>query len=120
GSRPARGIERAAALLEQSGFASGAILVIGSHGGGDAVAAATAARRVGYRVSALGLGTSKGAAYRTAQGAISHARLDATTLRAMAAAGGGRYATLAAGTDDLAALDVLDAAAAARAGASGD
>ena len=120
GSRPARGIERAAALLEQSGFASGDILVIGSHGGGDAVAAATAARRAGYRVSALGLGTSEGAAYRTAQGAISHARLDATTLRAMAAAGGGRYATLAAGTDDLAALDVLDAAAAARAGASGD
>src|SRR5690606_9692976 len=78
------------------------------------------ARRAGYRVSALGLGTSEGAAYRTAQGAISHARLDATTLRAMAAAGGGRYATLAAGTDDLAALDVLDAAAAARAGASGD
>src|SRR5690606_6637572 len=68
----------------------------------------------------LGLGTAKGAAYRTAQGEIRHARLDAASLRAMAAAGGGRYATLTAGTDDLAGLDVLDATAAARAGASDD
>ncbi|HZW18507.1 MAG TPA: VWA domain-containing protein [Luteimonas sp.] len=119
GSRPARGIERATTLLQQSGFASGDILVIGSHGGSDADAAATAARRAGYRVSALGLGTSKGAAYRTAQGAIKHTGLNAATLRAMASAGGGRYAVLSAGTDDLAALDVLDAAAAAHAAAAG-
>ena len=120
GNRPSTGIERAVKLLEQSGFKGGDILVIGSSADDDANAAAAAAHRDGYRVSALGLGTRKGAAYRTAQGEIRRARLDAAALRAMAAAGGGRYATLTSGSGDLAALDVLDATAAARADESGN
>lgn len=119
GSHPARGIERAVRLLDQAGFEGGDILVVGSHGGDDARAAAAVARNAGYRVSALGLGTPAGTAYRTAQGAIAHARLDAASLRAMASAGGGDYETLSAGTADLAALGVLDASAAGRVDAGG-
>jgi Ca-activated chloride channel family protein len=114
GSHPARGIEQSMRLLRQAGFTRGDILVIGSQGDADARGAASDAKRAGYRVSVLGLGTPAGAAYRTAQGAIAHARLDAASLRALASAGGGRYETLSADTGDLAALGVLDAAAAER------
>ena len=114
GSRPARSIEQSVRLLRQAGFTGGDILVIGNQGDAAARSAAADAKRAGYRVSALGLGTPAGAAYRTAQGAIAHTRLDAASLRALAAAGGGHYETLAAGTGDLAALGVLDVRAAGR------
>jgi Ca-activated chloride channel family protein len=114
GSHPARGIEQSVRLLRQAGFNSGDILLIGHQGDAAARDAAADAKRAGYRVSALGLGTPAGAAYRTMGGAIAHTRLDAPSLRALAAAGAGRYETLSAGSGDLAALGVLDVRAAGR------
>src|SRR5690606_15571528 len=58
GSRPASGIEQSVRLLRQAGFTSGDILVIGNQGDAAARSAAADAKRAGYRVSALGLGTS--------------------------------------------------------------
>src|SRR3546814_7062777 len=109
GSNPASGIEQAMRLLRQAGFTQGEVLLIGNQADTRARAAAADAKRAGYRVSVLGLGTPAGAAYRTGQGAITHTRLEAASLRALAGAGGGRYETLSTGTGDLAALGVLDA-----------
>ena len=108
GSRADRAIERSARLLRQAGFDRGDILLLGDHADAGARDAAVAAARAGYRVSVLGLGTSAGAAYRDGAGGIAQARLDAVSLRALAQAGGGEYATLTAGDGDLAALGVLD------------
>jgi Ca-activated chloride channel family protein len=108
GSRADRAIERSARLLRQAGFDRGDILLLTDHAGAAARNAAASAARDGYRVSALGLGTDGGAASRDADGRLARARLDAGSLRAVANAGGGAYAALAAGTGDLATLGVLD------------
>ena len=106
GSRVDRAIEWSATLLHQAGFEQGDILVLTDHADAAARAAASAAHREGYRVSVLGLGTAAGAAYRDGDGRIAEARLDADSLRALAAAGSGAYAPLQDG--GLATLDVLD------------
>jgi Ca-activated chloride channel family protein len=108
GSRADRAIERSAQLLRQAGFDRGDILLFTDHADAATRNAAAAAARTGYRVSALGLGTATGAAYRDADGRIAHARLDAGSLGALARAGGGAYAALAADDSDLAGLGVLD------------
>jgi Ca-activated chloride channel family protein len=108
GSRSDRAIDASARLLEQAGFERGDILLLTDHADGDALAAARRAARAGYRVSALGLGSAAGAAYRTAGGAIAMARLDASSLRAMTRAGGGAYAAATADDSDLRGLGVLD------------
>jgi Ca-activated chloride channel family protein len=108
GSRAGRAIERSAQLLRQAGFNRGDILLLTDHADAAARNAAASAARDGYRVSALGLGTAGGAAYRDVDGRIAQARLDAGSLRTLAKAGGGAYAALAAGDGDLAALGVLD------------
>ena len=108
GSRADRAIERSARLLHQAGFDHGDILLLTDHADAAARGAAASAARDGYRVSVLGLGTAGGAAYRDGDGRIAQARLDAGSLRALASAGGGAYAALAAGDGDLAALGVLD------------
>lgn len=105
GNRADRAIAASAKLLKQAGFDQGDILLITDHADADAIAAA---RRSGYRVSALGLGSAAGAAYRDAGGTIAHARLDAASLRALANATGGRYAAATADDGDLRALGVLD------------
>lgn len=109
GSNAARAIAWSAQLLKQAGFARGDVLVLTDHADAAAEAAAAEARRAGYRVSALGLGSVSGSAYRTGQGAIANTRLDAASLQALAAAGGGRYESLVVGNRDLAGLGVLDA-----------
>ena len=119
GSNAARAIAWSAQLLKQAGFARGDILVLTDHADNAAEGAAAEARRAGYRVSALGLGSASGSAYRTGQGAIANTRLDADSLRALASAGSGRYAPLSAGTTDLAALGVLDASASHEVAAKG-
>lgn len=108
GSRADRGIDIAAMLLRQGGFDRGDIVLLSDHADGDARAAAAKASAAGYRVSALGLGTAAGAAYRKPDGSIAQARLDASSLRAMSQAGGGDYSTLTANGSDLAALGILD------------
>lgn len=107
GQRPARAIAQAGALLRQAGFSGGDILLFA--GGSDAAAreAAAQAAAQGYRVSVLGLGTAEGAFHRDRAGRPQRAALDAGALRALAAAGGGRYAPLTPDDADLQALGVL-------------
>src|SRR5207342_2659472 len=54
------------------------------------------------------LGSPTGAAYRDGEGRIAETHLDVPSLRTLAIAGGGAYATLAPGDGDLASLGVLD------------
>lgn len=104
GQRTDRGIAWAARLLTQAEAHRGDILVLTDRADAAATTAAASARTQGYLVSALGLGTASGAAYRGGDGVIGHAALDAPSLQGLASAGGGRYHALTAGGDDLAAL----------------
>ncbi|UOV04454.1 VWA domain-containing protein [Pseudoxanthomonas sp. F37] len=106
GQRAGRGIAWAARLLSQADFRNGDILVFTDRADSDASRAASGARAKGYAVSVLGLGTSTGAAYRGSDGTIGHAALDASSLRALATAGGGRYQPAKTDHGDLAALGV--------------
>jgi Ca-activated chloride channel family protein len=116
GQRADRAIHRAVDLLAQAGFAHGQILLLSDGADAAAQAAAHAAATKGYTVDALGIGTAAGTPLpstdgtfaQDAGGAMQVARLDADALRALARAGGGRYAALDANVDDLAALGVLD------------
>ena len=107
GSEPARAIELSAQLLKQASFERGDILLLTDHADATARSAAARAAGSGYRVSVLGLGDAGGAAYRKSDGSIARARLDAGSLRALAAAGRGQYRAI--GVGDLEALGVLAA-----------
>lgn len=109
GSRADRAIEESMRLLTRTGFKRGDILLITDHAGGAAGSAAIDARKAGYRVLVLGLGTPAGGAYRQPKGGVGSARLEEDALRRIASAGGGSYATVAPGDDDLRALGVLQA-----------
>ena len=106
GSNIAAAIDVALGLLQREGAMEGAIVVVsdGETHEGDAVAAARAAAGAGVRVFAAGVGTKLGANVpapgtgnvgasridaRTGQPVLS--RLDEASLRAIAAAGDGRY-----------------------------
>ena len=108
GDRADRALAWSMKLLRQAGFARGDILLLSDHADASARSQAASAAAAGYRVSALGLGSAGGAAYRDSEGRIARTRLDAASLRTLAAAGGGAYATAGAGDGDLAALGVLD------------
>jgi len=108
GQDAARAIEWSARLMRRAGFPRGEILLLTDQADAAARAAAAKAAGAGFHVSALGLGTADGAVYRTADGRIGRARLDAASLRALALAGHGRYAPLTADDGDLRALGVLD------------
>jgi Ca-activated chloride channel family protein len=107
GQRADRAIEAAVLLLQQSGAKAGDILLITDQADDAARAAAAAAAAQNMRVSVLGLGSPLGAAYRTSDGQIARAQLDPGSLRALADAGGGRYARIADDDADLQALGVL-------------
>lgn len=107
GQQPGKAIAWSVRLLQQAGFERGDIVLISDHADAAANSAAADALRQGYRVSALGLGTAAGAPYRTAEGRIAQARLQAGTLRAFSAAGGGRYQAIATDDSDLRALELL-------------
>jgi Ca-activated chloride channel family protein len=108
GQRVDAAIAWSAQLLQRAGATRGDILVLTDHADGNARNAATEAVANGYRVSALGLGTEAGAAYRNGTGAITRASLDTSSLRRLAASGRGRYAALTGDDADLRALGVLD------------
>ncbi|HZX78622.1 VWA domain-containing protein [Lysobacter sp.] len=108
GQRADRAIEWSAGLLRQAGFTQGTILLIADHADDDAREAAAKVRAQGFQVDVLGMGTSAGATYKRGDGAFVQARLDAGSLRAVASAGGGRYADIATDDADLRALGVLD------------
>ena len=100
----------AADLLARAGHAGGRVLVVSDGADADAIAQAATLRARGVRVDVLGVGSAQGAALRT-PGGLRTVRLDGASLQALAVAGGGRYATVAAGDGDLRSLGVADAAA---------
>lgn len=125
GQRADRAIERALTMLQSAGFVVGDILLLSDHADAAARTAAAAARAAGFRVSALGLGTAGGAPVAGKQGFVTGpdgqvqlARLDASSLSALATDGGGAYSDLTQDDADLAALDLLDPQARAQDAAS--
>ncbi|AWB79721.1 VWA domain-containing protein [Stenotrophomonas maltophilia] len=109
GQRADRGVDWATRLMRQIGALQGQILLVSDQADSEAALAAAQARSLGLQVSVLGLGTPAGAAYRDGNGQIRQAALDEGSLRAVATAGGGRYARISADDGDLRALGVLDA-----------
>ena len=107
GHRADRAIAWSQRLLRNAGFDHGDILLLTDRADALSTAEAARARAAGYRVSALGLGTARGGVFETPAG-LGTARLDAGSLQALVASGGGRYRTLSAGAADLRALGVLD------------
>lgn len=107
GRRADRAIAQATQLLRQGQAQRGDILLLTGDADAAAIAEAAVAARMGFRVSVLGLGSAAGAAYHDGDGGLAHARLDATVLQALAAAGGGRYEALSIDDGDLQALGVL-------------
>ena len=109
GNATGRAIEEARRLITQAGLSRGEVIVLADAVSSDAVAAARAARAQGISVSVLGVGNSAGAPVPLPQGGflqdsagnIVLPKLDVSALRALAEAGGGRYATLSADRGDL-------------------
>ncbi|MGN6520532.1 MAG: VWA domain-containing protein [Dokdonella sp.] len=109
GNATGRAIDAAAGLIEQAGLHRGEIVLLADSVSHDATAAARRAHTHGFDVSVIGVGTGAGAPVALAQGDflkdddgnVVISRLDEAGLRAVAAAGGGRYATLAADAGDL-------------------
>ena len=113
GSYPEIAIAKGQQLLDQADVGYGEVLLITD--GGSSPAATEMAKKLrdaGYSLSVLGVGTSDGAPIPRRSGGfvtdnrgrIAVPRLEASGLEALAAAGGGRYRTLAADNGDLDAL----------------
>ena len=110
GSYPEVAVDKGQQLLEQAGAAFGEILLITDGGSSpSANERAAALRATGYALSVLGVGTTDGAPIPRRSGGfvtdnrgrIAVPRLEVSGLKALAAAGGGRYATLTAGDNDI-------------------
>lgn len=110
GSYPLAAINKGRALLEQAGMGYGEVLLITDGGSTPATErAARDLRDAGYSLSVLGVGTTDGAPIPRATGGfvtdqmgqIAVVRLEETSLRALATAGGGRYVTLTSDNRDL-------------------
>lgn len=99
-----RAIRWSSELMRRAGFARGHIVLLTDHASPAAQRAAAEARAAGYTVSVVGLGSASGSEVRLASGASARVALDAASLRALAQAGGGRYAPLAADGADAAAF----------------
>lgn len=112
GHRSERALRMARRLLADAGATQGDVLLLTDHASTAALEAAAEAFAAGLRVSVLGLGTPEGAPVavggggfmRDSAGNIRLPRLDEPSLQALASAGGGRYARIAADSSDLAAL----------------
>ncbi len=121
GNRAASAIEQAEKLIQQAGLHAGDIILLADSADGAAVAAARKAHAQGLTVSVLGIGSPAGAPVALAQGDflkddsgnVIVSRRDDASLRAVADAGGGRYATLTADARDIGSLLVDRTAAAA-------
>ncbi len=112
GNATARAIDKAMDLVHQAGLGQGQLVILADGIGEDAIAAARKAHANGLQISVLGIGSDHGAPVplagggflKDASGNIIVPHLDETRLRALAAAGGGRYARLTADGSDLDAL----------------
>lgn len=109
GHRVERAIAWSARLLQQAGFQRGSILVMTDRADAAADVEAARVRADGYRVSVLGIGSTRGGVFDTSAG-LADARLNEGALKRLASAGGGRYAALVPGDADLRSLGVLDPA----------
>ena len=113
GSRADLGLLKAGELMQQAGIPRGEILLIADgFDGARTLESAADLRDQGYSVSVLAVGTKAGAPLPNGQGGYLHdaagnivvPMLDTDALRALAAAGGGRYASISGNDTD---LDVL-------------
>jgi Ca-activated chloride channel family protein len=112
GNRAALAIEEAHELIKQAGLHNGYIIILAYGVYDRAIAAARKAQAEGLVVSVLGVGTTAGAPVPLTQGdflkdddgRVVVSKLDDASLRELAEAGGGRYATLSADSHDLDAL----------------
>jgi len=101
GSRADRALRLAAELLERSGLSRGEILLVTDSATSRDAARARELRDAGILTSVLAVGTPDGAPIPSGGGFVSDrsgnvviARMDRSALRAVADAGGGRYAEL--------------------------
>ena len=110
GSYPLAAIEKGKQLLQQAGVALGEVLLITDGGSSPAAERAAAdLKSSGYSLSVLAVGTTDGAPIPRAGGGfvtdrsgnIAVPKLEASGLRALAAAGGGRYAVMTADDRDI-------------------
>jgi Ca-activated chloride channel family protein len=110
GSYPPAAIEKGQQLLEQAGVRFGEVLLMTDGGSSPASEkAAEELRDAGYTLSVLGVGTSEGAPIprpgggfvTDRSGQLAVPKLMTSDLRDLAAAGGGRYATLTSDERDL-------------------
>jgi len=113
GSRPDLGIEAAQRLLNQAGVSHGEVLLVADDSGDPrAIDAARQLRDAGHRLSVLSVGSAdggplpaaRGGMQRDASGQVVVTAVDADAMRALAEAGGGRYAPVSADDRDLQAL----------------
>jgi len=113
GSRVDLGLQKAAELMQQAGIQQGDILLL-TDGFEDerSLAAARHVRKEGYRVSVLAVGTDEGAPIPATRGGLLRDEagdvvmpaLGQQALRQLATAGGGNYALISGGDDDVAYL----------------
>jgi Ca-activated chloride channel family protein len=110
GSRPDLGLEAAARMLERGGARRGdVILITDGVKGTRAETQAATLRAAGFRVSVLAAGTPEGGPipiqgggfFKNLRGDIIVAMTDYAALRAIAQAGGGRFATLSNDDSDI-------------------
>nr|WP_321442555.1 tetratricopeptide repeat protein [uncultured Cohaesibacter sp.] len=111
GNRPDLAISEAVSVLERADATRGEIVLLADNAGNMAATekAASEARKAGYTVSVLGVGTEKGATLQTASGRAITGRtgdkvttsLDAKGLSVVAKAGGGDYSAVTANSADL-------------------
>jgi Ca-activated chloride channel family protein len=123
GNRAAGAIQQAENLIAQAGMHAGDIILLADSADDSAIAAARKAHAQGLTVSVLGVGSPAGAPVALAQGDflkddsgnVIVSRRDDASLKALADAGGGRYATLTADARDIGSLLVDRTSAAAHA-----
>ena len=109
GNHAANAITAAEKLIQQSGMHAGDIILVADSADDNAVDAARKAHADGLVVSVLGVGSTAGAPVALAQGDflkddsgnVIVAKRDDASLRAVAEAGGGRYAPLSADAHDI-------------------
>jgi Ca-activated chloride channel homolog len=118
GQRAERAIALAMRMRRDAGLARADLLLLTDAADDAAIAAAARAREDGLRVSVLGVGSVQGAPVPLpdggfivdADGRPLLAGLQLERLAALAAAGGGRYVTVASDASDLRRLGLLDVA----------
>lgn len=109
GDDMAAAIDTGVKLIHDGKAGGGSLVLITDHADREAQAAARAALAAGVRVSVLGVGTPSGGPVPLADGGFLHdadgnlqlAQLDDASLRALAAAGGGRYVVMSADRRDV-------------------